>query len=124
MQLLAAGEENSYIHVVFKNNAPRTDCISEINNKLQIDNTVDINAVMTMFNLIRYGNKYLKISGKLLQYYTEEPPLNDNDFVINFPSTLFKFRQKILDSTVDDGKLLNDKTKMFKVICGEILKYY
>ena len=122
MQLLAAGEENNCIRVVFKNNAPFTDCISEINNKLQIENTIDINAVMTMYNLITYGNNYLKTSGNLLQYYTDEPPLNDNDFIINFPSPSFKFRQKIPGSTVDDGTKTN--IKMFKVVCGEILKYY
>ena len=33
VQALAAGERNNDIKVVFKNCAPFTDCISEINNK-------------------------------------------------------------------------------------------
>ena len=43
--------------VIFKNCAPFTDCISEINNN-QIDNAKDIDAVMPMYNLIEYNDKY------------------------------------------------------------------
>ena len=43
--------------VVFKNGAPFTDCISEINST-QIDNTKDIDVVMPMYILIEYSNKY------------------------------------------------------------------
>ena len=40
--------------VIFKNCAPLTDCISEINNT-QIDNAKYIDAVMTLHNLIEYN---------------------------------------------------------------------
>ena len=46
---LAAGGGNNNIQVVFKNCAPLTNCMSEINNT-QIDNAKDINVVMTMYN--------------------------------------------------------------------------
>ena len=46
---LASGARNNSIQVVFKNCAPFTDCIIEINNT-QIDNGKDIDAVMLMYN--------------------------------------------------------------------------
>ena len=45
--------------VAFKNYAPFTNCISEINNT-QIDNAKDIDIVMPMYNLIEYSNNYAK----------------------------------------------------------------
>ena len=56
---LAAGEGNNNIQLVFKNCAPFTDCISEINNT-QIDNAKDIDIVIPMYNLIEYNNNYSK----------------------------------------------------------------
>ena len=47
----ASASNNRSKEVVFKNCAPFTDCISEINN-LQIDKATDIDAVMTINNLI------------------------------------------------------------------------
>ena len=43
--------------VIFKDYAPFTDCISEVNNN-QIDYTKDINVVITMYNLIEYSFNY------------------------------------------------------------------
>ena len=45
--------------VIFKNCAPFTDCISEINNT-QIDNANDIDVVMPMYNVIEYSDNYSK----------------------------------------------------------------
>ena len=45
--------------VVFKNCAPFTNCISEINNT-QVDNAKDIDIVMPMYNLIEYSDNYAK----------------------------------------------------------------
>ena len=44
------------MEVVFKTFDQYRDCISETNNT-QIDNTKDIDAVMSMYNLIEYGHK-------------------------------------------------------------------
>ena len=41
--------------VMFKNCAPFTNCISEINNT-QVDNAKDIDIVMPMYNLIEYSD--------------------------------------------------------------------
>ena len=56
---IAAGWENNGIEVTFKNYAPFTDSISEINDT-QIDNGKDINV---NFNSIEYSNNYAKTSG-------------------------------------------------------------
>ena len=61
--------------VTFKNCAPFTNCISEINNT-QIDNAKDIDIAMSMYNLIEYSDNYAKKSGSLWQYYRDKP--NDN----------------------------------------------
>ena len=50
--------------VAFKNCAPFTNYISEINNT-QIDNAKDIDNVMPMYNLIEYSDNYAKTSGSL-----------------------------------------------------------
>ena len=50
--------------IMFKNCATFTDCICEINNT-QIDNAKDIDAVMPIYNLIKYRDNYLKTSGNL-----------------------------------------------------------
>ena len=57
--------------VVFKNCAPFTNCISEINNT-QVDKATDIDIVMPMYNLIEYSDNYAKTSGSLWQYYRDE----------------------------------------------------
>ena len=78
------------ISVVFKNCAPFTNCISEINNT-QVDNAKDI--VMLMYNLIEYSDNYAKTSGSLWQYYRDEPNNNLAD------SESFKFKVKITGKT-------------------------
>ena len=50
--------------VAFRNCAPITNFISEINNT-QIDNVKDIDIVMPMYNLIEYSDNYSKTSTSL-----------------------------------------------------------
>ena len=63
--------------VSFKNCAPFTNCISEINN-MQIDNAKDIDIVMPMYNLIEYSDNYAKTTGSLWQYFRDEPVADDD----------------------------------------------
>ena len=58
--------------VAFKNCAPFTNCISEINNT-QVDNAKDIDIVMPMYNLIEYSDNYVKTSSNF--WRTLEMPL-------------------------------------------------
>ena len=78
--------------MIFKNCAPFTNCISEINNT-QVDNGKDIDIVMSMYNLIEYSDNYANTSGSLWQYYRDEP----NDNLANSES--FKFKVKITGKT-------------------------
>ena len=81
--------------VAFKNCAPFTNCISEINNT-QIDNAKDIDIVMPMYNSIEYSDNYAKTTGSLWQYFRDEP----NDVLRNSKS--FKFKIKITGKLPDD----------------------
>ena len=81
--------------VVFKNCAPFTNCISEINNT-QVDNAKDIDIVMPLYNLIAYTDNYAKTSGSLWQYYRDEANNNLAD------SESFKFKVKITGKTPND----------------------
>ena len=56
--------------LAFKNCAPFTNCISEVNNT-QVDSAKDIDIVMSMYNLIEYSDNYAKTSGSLWQYYRD-----------------------------------------------------
>ena len=85
--------------VAFKNCAPFTNCISEINNT--VDNAKDIDIVMPIYNLIEYSNNYAKTSGSLWQYFRDE--LNDDDMD---ESKSFKSKIKIT------GKTPNNVMKM------------
>ena len=59
----ADGNDSNNI-VIFTNDAPFTDCMSEIN-ITQVDNAKDISVVMSMYNLIEYNNSYSKTLGSL-----------------------------------------------------------
>ena len=52
---------------MFKNCAPFTNFISEINNT-DLDKAKDIDIVMPMYNLIEYSDNYSKTSGGWWQY--------------------------------------------------------
>ena len=60
----AANPNNNSEDLIFKNCAPFTDCMSEINNT-QTDNTKDIDTVMPMYNIIEYSDNSSKQSGSL-----------------------------------------------------------
>ena len=65
-------------NVAFKNNAPFISCISKINSTL-IENTEDLDIVMSMYNLLEYSQNYSMTSGSLWNYYRDEiDNVNDN----------------------------------------------
>ena len=82
--------------VAFKNCAPFTNCIREMNNT-QRDNCKVIDIVMALYNLLEYSDNYAKTSGSLWQYYRDEP--NDN----LADSESFKSRIKIKGKTPNNG---------------------
>ena len=74
---------------------------------------------MPMYNLIEYSDTYVKTSGGLWQYYRDEPALDNNNNITDFPadnsnSISFKLKQQIT------GKAGNGDTKdVEKVIIGK-----
>ena len=78
-----AAANNTNKKVIFKNWAPFTNCISEINNT-QIDNAKDIDIVMPMYNLIEYSDNYAKTTGSLWQYFKDIPARNNNNEITEF----------------------------------------
>ena len=88
--------DESEKRVIFRNCAPFTDCISEMNH-IQINNAKYINVVMPMHNLIEYSNNYSKTSWNLWQYCKDEP----YDDIANSES--FQFKIKITGNTPNAG---------------------
>ena len=113
-----AAANNTNKKVIFKNCAPFTNCISEINNA-QIDNAKDIDSVMSMYNLIEYSDNYAKTSGSLWQYCKDIPARDASneitEFRVNNTTDSFKFKAKITGQTGNDG------TKDFEIMVP--LKY-
>ena len=107
-----AAANNTIKKVIFKNCAPFTNCISEINNT-QVDNAKDIDIVMPMYNLIEYSDNYSKTSGSLWQYCKDIPAVNNNDNIVDFnganANDSFNSKAKIIGQTDDDGEIDNVK---------------
>ena len=101
----AKAKPNNEKNIIIKNCPLFTNIISEINNT-QIDNTKDIYKVMTMYDLVSDNSS--KTSESLWQYYRDEPFLDNNGAIADFPegnnnSALLKFKAKMTDRTENDG---------------------
>ena len=100
-----ADANNTNKKIIFKNRAAFTDCITEINNT-QVDDAQKIDIVIPMYNLIEYSDAYSKTESSW-QYYRDEPTLDANDEITDFPannnSKSFKFKHQITGQTVNNG---------------------
>ena len=101
-----ANANNTDKKVIFKNCAPFTNCISEINNT-QVDNAKDIDIVMPMYNLIEYSDNYAKTLRILWQYCLDMPPLDNTNAITFFTEAdltdSFNFKAKITGQTGNNG---------------------
>ena len=86
-----------YKEVVFKNNAPFTNCITKING-IKIDSAEDLDVVMPMYNLLEYSKNYKKTTGSLWNYYRDEP--SDS---LSSNSESFKYKTSITGNTYNIG---------------------
>ena len=97
-----AAANNTNKKVIFKNCAPFTNCISEINNT-----QIDIDIVMPMYNLIEYSDNYAKTTGSLWQYCKDILVRNNNNEMNHFTegnfTDSFNFKLKITGQTGNDG---------------------
>ena len=64
--------------VILKNNALFVSCVSKIKGIL-IENAEDLDAVIPMYNLLKYSRNYSKTSGSLWNYYRDELTDETND---------------------------------------------
>ena len=78
-----ADANNTNKKVIFKNCAPFTNYISEINNR-QVDSAKYIDIVMSMYNLIKYSDNHSKTSGRLWQYCKDIPAVDNSNAIVNF----------------------------------------
>ena len=102
-----AAANNTNKKVIFKNGAPFTNCISQINNT-QIGNAKDIDIVMPMYNLIECSDNYAKTTGSLWQYCKDIPARNNNNnaiiiFAENNLTDSFNFKVKFTGQTGNNG---------------------
>ena len=92
--------------VIFKNCAPFTNCISEIN-KTKLNNAKDIDIVMPMYNVIEYSDNYSKTYGILWQYCKDISAVYNNNAIVNFTDNnltgSFNFNVKMTGQTGNDG---------------------
>ena len=86
--------------VAFKNCAPFTKCITEINETF-IDDVEHINSTMPMYNLIEYSDNYSDTSGSLWQFKRDEIIGNTN--LTNCNSSSFKYKSNLIGNTDADG---------------------
>ena len=104
----ANNNNNNNKKLIFKNCAPLTSCISEINNT-QLDNAKDIDIVMPIYNLIEYSDNYAKTTGSLWQYCKDIPArnANANDEITELTegslTDSFNFKVKITSRTGNGG---------------------
>ena len=87
--------------LILKNNSALVSCITIINGEL-IEDTDDLDIVMSMYNLLEYSKNYRKTIGSLYNYYRDEL-INDNNNnfanrnIVN--SNAFKYKNKIIGNT-------------------------
>ena len=101
-----ADANNTNKKVIFKNCAPFTKCISEVNNT-NVDDAKDIDIVTPMYNLIEYSDNYSKTSRSLWQYCKDIPAVNNNNPIVKFTNNnltdSFNFKVKMTGQTGDNG---------------------
>ena len=97
---------NAFGHkkLVFKNNAPFINCISNING-VKIDNAEDLDVVMPMCNLLEYNKSYKKTTGTLWNYYKDKPSRTNNITHSILNSESFHYKASFLENGVAHDNL-------------------
>ena len=67
---------------------------------------------MPIYNLIEYSFDCSKTSGSLWQYYRDEPSLNNDGNIVNFPGNKNSFKSKIQTT---EKSLVDSNTKDVKI---------
>ena len=99
--------------LVFKNNLPFISCISKING-VKIDNAEDLD-VMPMYNLLEYDKHYRKTTGRLWDYYRDEPNSStDNNNITHsiLNSESFDYKVDFMENGVTHKNLTKNDVKV------------
>ena len=101
-----AAANNNNKKVIFKNCAPFTICVSQINNT-DLDNAKYFDIRMAIYKLIEYRDNYSKTSGSLWQYTKDIPAVDNNNAIVNFTNNnltdSFNFKAKMNGQTGNNG---------------------
>ena len=92
--------------LTFKNNSRFRSCISKINNTY-MDNAENLDKVMPIYNLLKYGDNYSMTLGSLWNYYRDKVDGNANKIVANYmtnnskttASRYFEYKSKLIGTT-------------------------
>ena len=95
--------------LVFKNNAPFINCISNING-VKTDNAEDLDVVMPMYNLLEYSKNYRKTTGSLWNYYRDEPNSGTTHSILNSES--FHYKANFMENGVTYNNLTKNDVKI------------
>ena len=118
MATAAAVVNNTNKKVAFKNCAPFTDCITEIDHT-QVDDAQKIDIVIPMYNWIEYSDAYSKTSGNLWQCYRDDYS-SDIDFQ-DFMNLYTKCTTKLYSFLVIDTTSGSDNSSRFRKNLLEII---
>ena len=107
--------------VAFKNCAPFTRCITQINDE-HVETAENLDIKMSMYNLLEYYDNYADSPGSLWQFKRNEQNMTDAgnlDNVTTDDSLSFKYKSSLLGESTADGA--NRKFKDVKIVVP--LKY-
>ena len=103
--------------LVFKNIAPFINCVSKING-LKIDNAEDLDVVMPMYNLLEHSKNYKKTSGRLWNYYRDEPSSSVDANKITHSilnSKSFDYKANFMENGVTSDNLTKNDVKVSRL---------
>ena len=99
--------------MVFINNAPFINYTSKING-VKTDNAEDLDVAMPIYNLLEYSKNYRKTTGRLWNYYRNEPNSGINNG-INYSimgSKSFDYKANFIEDGATHNNLAKNDVKI------------
>ena len=102
---------NDNTRVVFKNCAPFTSYITNINDE-HVDDADNVDIIMPMHNLIEYSDNYSDTSGRLWQFERDEENMNNGNTanVTTTDSSSFRYKSSFIkeSTAVNNNRVFKD----------------
>ena len=96
--------------LIFKNNAPFTNCITNING-IKTNNAEELDVVMSMYNLLEYSKNYKNTTQSWWNYYRDEPNSDtDNNNITHtiLNSKSFDYKANFISNVTHNNLTKND----------------